>query len=278
MGKIARLEVENFKSYGGKQTIGPFARFTAVVGPNGAGKSNLMDAISFVLGVQSRQLRSNQLKDLVHKSTTSANTRMQASVALIYEMDTQEQEILNMMETKEIVFTRCISEKGAGSYRINARECTYEEYENTLKKLGILIKARNFLVFQGDVESIASKSPEQLTKLFELISSSDELRQEYDECLDRKNIAEENTIFAYQKKKGLAAERKVVREQKEEAERFRAKRRQMQKLKEEHFLWQLFQVEEDVKVHKENIGELEEQLSEFLSNNKVEFYWIHSCI
>ena len=36
-GRIVRLDVENFKSYGGKQTIGPFLDFTAVIGPNGAG-------------------------------------------------------------------------------------------------------------------------------------------------------------------------------------------------------------------------------------------------
>lgn len=34
---LHRLEVHNFKSYQGKQTIGPFSRFTAVIGPNGAG-------------------------------------------------------------------------------------------------------------------------------------------------------------------------------------------------------------------------------------------------
>jgi len=47
--------------------IGPFRNFTSVIGPNGAGKSNLMDAISFVLGVKSAQLRSSQLKDLVYR-------------------------------------------------------------------------------------------------------------------------------------------------------------------------------------------------------------------
>jgi predicted ATPase len=36
---IESIEVENFKSYRGKQVIGPFIRpFTAVIGPNGAGK------------------------------------------------------------------------------------------------------------------------------------------------------------------------------------------------------------------------------------------------
>ena len=40
----------------------------SVIGPNGSGKSNLMDAISFVLGVRSAQLRSTNLKDLIYRS------------------------------------------------------------------------------------------------------------------------------------------------------------------------------------------------------------------
>lgn len=47
MGRLIRIEAENFKSYAGNQVIGPFKDFTAVIGPNGAGKSNLMDAIRF---------------------------------------------------------------------------------------------------------------------------------------------------------------------------------------------------------------------------------------
>ena len=53
--------------YSDHQIIGPFKNFTSVIGPNGAGKSNLMDAISFVLGVKSAQLRSSQLKDLIYR-------------------------------------------------------------------------------------------------------------------------------------------------------------------------------------------------------------------
>ncbi len=39
MGYLERLELENFKSYKGLQTIGPFKTFTAIIGPNGAGQS-----------------------------------------------------------------------------------------------------------------------------------------------------------------------------------------------------------------------------------------------
>jgi structural maintenance of chromosome 1 len=71
MGRLIQLELENFKSYKGRQIIGPFADFSCVIGPNGAGKSNLMDAISFVLGVRSSHLRSTQLKDLIYRGPSA---------------------------------------------------------------------------------------------------------------------------------------------------------------------------------------------------------------
>ena len=58
----------------GHQMMGPFMNFTSIIGPNGAGKSNLMDAISFVLGVKSAQLRSSQLKDLVYRGRQLAKS------------------------------------------------------------------------------------------------------------------------------------------------------------------------------------------------------------
>eukprot|EP01083_Nonionella_stella_P051444 136572_1 len=60
-GFIESLEINNFKSYFGSTIIGPFSSFTAIVGPNGSGKSNLMDAISFVLGIKTQQLRGKKI-------------------------------------------------------------------------------------------------------------------------------------------------------------------------------------------------------------------------
>ena len=38
MGYLKLLQLDNFKSYSGKQSLGPFKPFTAIIGPNGAGK------------------------------------------------------------------------------------------------------------------------------------------------------------------------------------------------------------------------------------------------
>ncbi|XP_020237858.1 structural maintenance of chromosomes protein 1 [Cajanus cajan] len=236
-GKILRLEVEDFKSYKGFQQIGPFFDFTAIIGPNGAGKSNLMDAISFVLGVRTGQLRGAQLKDLIYAfdDRDKEQKGRRALVRLVYQLANSE----------EIQFSRIITSAGASEYRINGAVVNWDSYNAKLKSLGILVKARNFLVFQGDVESIASKNPKELTALVEQISGSDELKRDYEKFEEEKGAAEEKSALVYQKKKTVVLERKQKKEQKEEAEKHIRLQEQLKSVKKEHFLWQLFNIEND---------------------------------
>jgi structural maintenance of chromosome 1 len=193
---------------------------------------------------------------------------------------------------------RTIAASGVGSYRINDQEVTWEAYDKRLKDIGVLTKARNFLVFQvpappcllhalpsrdacwpspsslhnslthslvlgqGDVESVASKSPKELTTLIEQISGAEDYREKYEELRKLKDEAEENTIFSLQKKKGYAAEKKQVREQKEEAERFNGKLEELKVQQQEYYLFQLFNVHQEMSGHQEKIDALEEAKEE----------------
>lgn len=49
MGFLVQLELENFKSYRGKQIIGPFKKFTAIIGPNGVGMFNWLTLLGMYL-------------------------------------------------------------------------------------------------------------------------------------------------------------------------------------------------------------------------------------
>ncbi|XP_050205176.1 structural maintenance of chromosomes protein 1 [Mercurialis annua] len=241
-GKILKLEIENFKSYKGHQTIGPFKDFTAIIGPNGAGKSNLMDAISFVLGVRTGQLRGAQLKDLIYAYDDREKEQRgrRAYVRLVY----------LLTNGSELHFTRTITSAGGSEYRIDGKVVNWDEYNARLRSLGILVKARNFLVFQGDVESIASKNPKELTALLEQISGSEDLKREYEELEEKKASAEEKSALVYQKKRTVVLERKQKKEQKEEAEKHLRLQEQLKALKKEHFLWQLYTIDKDI--HKFN--------------------------
>lgn len=63
-----------------------------------------------------------------------------------------------------------ISLNGNSEYRLNGRAVTYAQYNAQLEQHNILVKAKNFLVFQGDVEAVASQSSKDLSKLIDQIS------------------------------------------------------------------------------------------------------------
>lgn len=66
---ITYLIMTNFKSYAGRQEVGPFhASFSSVVGPNGSGKSNVIDSLLFVFGFRASKMRQGKISALIHNS------------------------------------------------------------------------------------------------------------------------------------------------------------------------------------------------------------------
>eukprot|EP00112_Aurelia_sp_Birch-Aquarium-sp1_P012291 Seg2586.6 transcript_id=Seg2586.6/GoldUCD/mRNA.D3Y31 product="Structural maintenance of chromosomes protein 1A" protein_id=Seg2586.6/GoldUCD/D3Y31 len=237
-GYLSRLEVKDFKSYKGKKVI-PFKQFTAIIGPNGCGKSNLMDAISFVLGEKTSNLRVKSVKELIHGAPIRKPVASTAYVIAFYvekQKDGQE---------KEISFQRKIIGSGT-EYRINGNTVTPKEYQEKLESIGILIKAKNFLVFQGAIESIAMKTPKERTGMFEKISGSGELSDEYEKKKAHMLKTEEETSFSLNKKKGVNAERKEARAEKEEAEKYQKLTQDLSEAKLESQLFKLYHTEMEI--------------------------------
>ena len=202
----------------------------------------MMDAISFVLGIQSKHLRSSRLKDLIYKKDINSLSERYANVKLIYELSPNELQSIQQQTTTsitttttEIIFSRTIHSTGISTYRLNEKEVTFERYEQILQQIGVLIKARNFLVFQGDIESIASKTPLELSFLIEQISGSEQYQKEYNELKQKKEEIEESAIFSLQKKKIYETQKREVKLQKNEAEYFQNQKMELEELKVEIF-------------------------------------------
>lgn len=135
-----------------------------------------------------------------------------ASVSAIFDIEEGGQVV-------EKTFTRSIQGSSA-DHKIDNQSVTPKEYLSELEKIGINAKAKNFLVFQGAVESIAMKNPKERTALFEEISGSGALAEEYERNKAEMVVAEEETQHTYQKKKAIGAERKEAKLEKEEAEKY----------------------------------------------------------
>ncbi|KAK2788097.1 Structural maintenance of chromosomes protein 1 [Onygenales sp. PD_12] len=288
MGKLIRLELFNFKSYKGHHTLlfGD-AYFTSIIGPNGSGKSNSMDAISFVLGIKSSHLRSTHLRDLVYRGRVlrtatinddgSASTNVQngaqngdagadpsqepaerndpkaAWVMAVYEDDAGEEQ----------QWKRSITSQGVSEYRINNRIVTAQQYNEALEEENILIKARNFLVFQGDVESIASQSPKDLTRLIEQISGSLEYKAEYERLKVEQEEAAEHQNFQLNRRRGINSEIKQYQEQKREADSYARKADERDQAIITHILWKLFHFQRLIEESSAEIQKHQDELKEF---------------
>ena len=87
MVHIKRIELTNFKSFGGTTSIPVLPGFTVVSGPNGSGKSNILDALLFCLGLStSKGMRAERLPDLVNNAQHKRGT-IESSVTATFALE-----------------------------------------------------------------------------------------------------------------------------------------------------------------------------------------------
>jgi chromosome segregation protein len=88
MVHIKRVELTNFKSFGGTTSVPLLKGFTVISGPNGSGKSNILDALLFCLGLaSSKGMRADRLPDLVNNTQTSkSRSAVEASVTVTFDL------------------------------------------------------------------------------------------------------------------------------------------------------------------------------------------------
>ncbi|NXR59465.1 SMC1A protein, partial [Rhadina sibilatrix] len=242
MGFLKLIEIENFKSYKGRQIIGPFRRFTAIIGPNGSGKSNLMDAISFVLGEKTSNLRVKTLRDLIHGAPVGKPAASRAFVSMVYSEEGAEDRTF----ARVIVGAAPRQLPGLGEGEMEGKAGSSDPWQGF----------RDFYHShpQGAVESIAMKNPKERTALFEEISRSGELAPEYDKRKKEMVKAEEDTQFNYHRKKNIAAERKEAKQEKEEADRYQRLKDEVVRAQVQLQLFKLFHNEAEIEKLNKELG------------------------
>ncbi|KAK2609584.1 hypothetical protein N8I77_003080 [Diaporthe amygdali] len=157
---ITYLILTNFKSYSGRQEVGPFhASFSSVVGPNGSGKSNVIDSLLFVFGFRASKMRQGKLSALIHNSAEHPNLDF-CEVAVHF------QEVLDqpgggheVIPDSDLVISRKAFKNNSSSYYINGKTSTYTVVTTLLRDRGVDLDHKRFLILQGEVESIAQMKP-----------------------------------------------------------------------------------------------------------------------
>lgn len=152
---LKSIELENFKSFGGKITIPLMDGYMAVTGPNGSGKSNIGDAIMFVLGPRSpKAVRAARIPDLVFNSSSKGKAD-HMTATLVFE----NKDRILPWDADEVRLTRYIKLKGENKddyvsyFYINDQSARLSDFEALLSKARISADGYN-IVQQGDVTHI----------------------------------------------------------------------------------------------------------------------------
>lgn len=140
-----------------------------------------------------------------------------------------------------------ITSSGSSQYRINGEQVSSAEYAHQLAKENILIKAKNFLVFQGDVEAIAAQSSKDLSKLVEQISGSLQYKAEYERLKQEQEATADESLITFNKKRGFNAEIKQYKAQVNEVDRFNQMLEDRDNAVLKHVLWKLYHLEREAK-------------------------------
>ena len=159
---IAKVELENFKSYFGTKVIGPLHKnFTAVVGPNGSGKSNLIESLLFVFGKRAKQMRLNKLAELIHRSAEHPNC-LNASVRVSFQeiIDHEDDpDYYQVIPGTQFTVARQVNRSSQSKYFMNNIVVDYQAVVKLLKDKGIDLDHNRFLILQGEVEQISLMKP-----------------------------------------------------------------------------------------------------------------------
>lgn len=152
---ITKMVLENFKSYFGRQEIGPFTtHFTAVVGPNGSGKSNVIDSLLFVFGFRAKKMRHDKLENLIHSS--DAHPNVQACRVEVHFAEARGDVVI---PGTELIVARNVSRAAGSSYDVDGKSSSHAAVTQLLRRRGIDLDHKRFLILQGEVESIALMKP-----------------------------------------------------------------------------------------------------------------------
>ena len=229
---LESIKIENFKSYKGVFELGPFPvdnnPLVCVVGPNGSGKSNLMDAVAFCFHcADSRKLRG----DGVASNLISSGCVGNASVSI---------SLRSGNET--IVFSRSVNARNESKYTINGSKVSLERYRESMSKCGMDARG-SFLVFQGDVESLALCDPKSLGQIVDRVSGSSQLSKQYETLKEEKSALEKEYAVLASRKRKLMGDRKNLKSEVCEMEKIDSFLRQKSETINEFFLNKLFLID-----------------------------------
>jgi len=163
---IIEIVLDGFKSYAHRTVISTFDRqFNAITGLNGSGKSNILDAICFVLGIQTlSHVRVSNLQELIYKQGQAGVTK--ASVSIMFDNRDKSTSPIGFESQDTITVTRQVT-TGKSKYLLNGHNETAEKIKGLFLSVQLNVNNPHFLIMQGKITQVINMKPPEILSLVE---------------------------------------------------------------------------------------------------------------
>ncbi|BAC09477.1 chromosome segregation protein SMC [Thermosynechococcus vestitus] len=239
---IKRLELTNFKSFGGTTVIPLLPGFTVISGPNGSGKSNLLDALLFALGLAgSKGMRAERLPDLVnHSQTRRGHSVVETRVTVTFALDaeTEWRVTRRLRVTKQGSYT--------STYAVNDQPCTLNELHDQLQAFCIYPQGYN-VVLQGDVTSMISMNAKARREIIDELAGVADFDRKIAQAREKLDTVKEREERFRIVERELIQQRDRLQRERLHAEKYQALRLELQE-REQWLLVRQWQAHEEQKV------------------------------
>ena len=268
MTRITRVELTGFKSFRKKTVIPFFEGMTAIVGENGSGKSNLFDAVSFVMGRRSSELRANRFEHLIFNGGDRYAAADSAIVSLVLDnSDGTFNPFLESGETAaEVTIGRRITPKSS-TYLFMGKSCARSDIDKLLQAARIDPDGQQ-LIAQGRITEIVRRTPKRRREIIDEVSGiasyDDRRNKAISELRDVKSKLNTHRVILAERRRRLVA-LQTERDAAIEYQRLTEEQVQLQDSivhkQREKLLQKLTHAQEERKGMDERIAELEKEVS-----------------
>lgn len=250
---LSKLELYGFKSFPNKTVLNFDEGIMGVVGPNGCGKTNILDSLRWVLGEQrSAMLRGSKTEEVLFNGTTQLRSIDLAEVSLTIKNNRG----VLPLEYDELVITRRLYRSGESEYLINKSRCRLKDIVNLFSDTGMGTHAYSILQ-QSMVDAVLSDKADERRFLFEEAAGISKYKQRKKESLKKLENTEIDLVRLSDIISEISRKVRSLKRQASKAKRYKKIKEELQSLETTRIAAQIYDFEEEIKNHNENISRLQ---------------------
>ncbi|EOB13730.1 chromosome segregation protein [Nosema bombycis CQ1] len=261
---IKDIILDGFKCYENPTVLRNLDKsYNAITGLNGSGKSNIIDAIVFTLGLESKKLlRANTMKDLINTH------RQDCKVTLILSNKDKFKSPPGYKDYNEIIISRSLDSQGKSKFSINNHICTSSTISKFCSSIGIHSEKNSpFIVMQGHITKVLNMKSKEIGTLIEETAGTRSYTKEKEKALqvlEKKEIKLKGVRDAMERRispfyERLSQERVAFIEQKTAEEKKIKTQEEIKKFKD---LLKKSEISKGILILKENIKEYSKDYEE----------------